>query len=168
MSAQDKSTIDNLANMYFPTNIVGNSANSQPGVTSDIPIFGDVHNENYTITYYNFNPYDPGTINSSVIIIPLANTDMGYAGLISATDKTKLDLVVTDGDGTQFLSDDGTYKEIIIPESTLSDDYTASAESSEPAAGDTYETAISKLHKTILDLTSRIADLEQALTLKTV
>lgn len=77
-------------------------------------------------------------------------------------------LPIQTGDGTQFLSDDGTYKEIIIPESTLSDNYTASAESSEPVAGDTYETAISKLHKTILDLTSRIADLEQALTLKTV
>lgn len=90
-------------------------------------------------------------------------------GTVSYTD-SKLDLsyLNTDGDGTQFLANDGTYKEIIIPESTLSDDYTASAESSEPAAGDTYETAISKLHKTILDLTSRIADLEQALTLKTV
>lgn len=98
--------------------------------------------------------------------IPYATTTK--AGVISATDKIKLDLVTADGDGTQFLSDDGTYKEIIIPESTLSDDYTASAESSEPVAGDTYETAISKLHKTILDLTSRIADLEQALTLKTV
>lgn len=98
--------------------------------------------------------------------IPYATTTK--AGVISATDKIKLDLVTADGDGTQFLSDDGTYKEIIIPESTLSDDYTASAESSEPTAGDTYETAIGKLHKTILDLTSRIADLEQALTLKTV
>ena len=90
-------------------------------------------------------------------------------GTVSYTD-SKLDLsyLNTDGDGTQFLADDGTYKEIIIPESTLSDDYTASAESSEPVAGDTYETAISKLHKTILDLTSRIADLEQALTLKTI
>lgn len=31
---------------------------------------------------------------------------------MTAADKTKLDLVVTDGDGMQFLSDDGTYKTI--------------------------------------------------------
>lgn len=34
------------------------------------------------------------------------------AGVMTAADKTKLDLVVTDGDGMQFLSDDGTYKTI--------------------------------------------------------
>ena len=42
--------------------------------------------------------------------IPYATTTK--AGVMSAADKTKLDLVVTDGDGTQFLADDGTYKEV--------------------------------------------------------
>ena len=98
-------------------------------------------------------------------LVTIPNATSGADGTMSKEDKTKLDKIVDTGDGTQFLSNDGTYKTITT---NLSDDYTASAESSEPAAGDTYETAIGKLHKTILDLTSRIADLEQALTLKTV
>lgn len=43
------------------------------------------------------------------------------AGVMTAADKTKLDLVVTDGDGMQFLSDDGTYKNIDL--SSLDDTY---------------------------------------------
>lgn len=43
------------------------------------------------------------------------------AGVMTAADKTKLDLVVTDGDGMQFLSDDGTYKTIDL--SSLDDTY---------------------------------------------
>lgn len=43
------------------------------------------------------------------------------AGVMTAADKTKLDLVVTDGDGMQFLSDDGTYKTIDL--SSLDDTF---------------------------------------------
>lgn len=84
-----------------------------------------------------------------LVTIPVATT--GADGAMSAADKTKLDLVVTDGDGTQFLSNDGTYKTITM---NLSDDYTASIEVNDklnPLPGDSMETAIGKLHKAILD-----------------
>lgn len=44
------------------------------------------------------------------------------AGVMTAADKTKLDLVVTDGDGMQFLSDDGTYKTIADEEDITAED----------------------------------------------
>lgn len=52
--------------------------------------------------------------------IPSASTL--NAGVMTAADKTKLDLVVTDGDGMQFLSDDGTYKTIADEEDITAKD----------------------------------------------
>lgn len=43
--------------------------------------------------------------------IPSATTS--NAGVMSATDKVKVDKIVIDGDGTKYLSDDGTYKLIV-------------------------------------------------------
>lgn len=127
-------------------------------------ISNDVFNlKNNTVKSIQVGTNEAITPVEGLVTIPNATSEAD--GTMSKEDKTKLDKVIDNGDGMQFLSNDGTYKTITT---NLSDDYTASAESSEPAAGDTYETAISKLHKTILDLTSRIADLEQALTLKTV
>lgn len=62
------------------------------------------------------------------------------------------------GDGDKFLSDDGTYKVIEVPteatQISLSNSYVPSDlenESLIPAAGDTVETVIGKLHKATLD-----------------
>lgn len=81
--------------------------------------------------------------------IPIA-TDAAD-GIMSAADKAKVDKIVTNGDGTKYLADNGTYKTVSM---NLSEGYKASTEVNEalePAAGDTYETAIGKLHKAILD-----------------
>ena len=45
--------------------------------------------------------------------IILNSATSSTAGLMSGADKGKLDKVKTDGDGTNFLSDDGTYKECV-------------------------------------------------------
>lgn len=42
--------------------------------------------------------------------IPSATTS--NAGVMSATDKVKVDKIVTDGDGNKYLTDNGTYKEV--------------------------------------------------------
>nr|DAL07193.1 MAG TPA: hypothetical protein [Caudoviricetes sp.] len=62
------------------------------------------------------------------------------------------------GDGTKYLSDDGTYQAIEVPTKAtqiqLSEAYAPSElenEALEPAAGDTLEVATGKLHKSILD-----------------
>lgn len=81
--------------------------------------------------------------------IPIA-TDAAD-GIMSAADKAKVDKIVTNGDGTKYLADNGTYQTVSM---NLSEGYKASTEVNEalePAAGDTYETAIGKLHKAILD-----------------
>ena len=43
--------------------------------------------------------------------IPSATTS--NAGVMSATDKVKIDKIVTDGDGNKYLTDDGNYQELI-------------------------------------------------------
>ena len=86
---------------------------------------------------------------TGVVTIPDATTSSN--GLMPAADKQKVDGILTDGDGTSFLANDGSYKEV---PTELSADYAPSElvnAQLEPAAGDTFETAIGKLHKAILD-----------------
>lgn len=73
------------------------------------------------------------------------------AGIMTAADKAKVDKIVTNGDGTKYLADNGTYQTVSM---NLSEGYKASTEVNEalePKANDSYETAIGKLHKAILD-----------------
>ena len=81
--------------------------------------------------------------------IPVATTTAD--GIMAAADKTKVDKIITDGTGTKYLADNGTYQAISM---NLSAGYKASTEVNEalePKANDSYETAIGKLHKAILD-----------------
>lgn len=50
--------------------------------------------------------------------IPSATTS--NAGVMSATDKVKVDKIVTDGDGNKYLTDNGNYQELIIEVDTFS------------------------------------------------
>lgn len=89
------------------------------------------------------------TPTSGLVTIPVATGSAD--GVMSAADKTKIDKIVTNGGGTKYLADNGTYQTVSM---NLSDGYKASEEVNEalePAAGDSYETAIGKLHKAILD-----------------
>lgn len=84
-------------------------------------------------------------------LVTIANATASADGAMSKEDKAKLDTILNTGDGTKFLSDDGSYK---VVETKLSADYTASDlvnDQLEPKPNDTYETAIGKLHKAILD-----------------
>lgn len=75
------------------------------------------------------------------------------------------------GDGTKYLSDDGTYKAIDFPSLTLSQTYVPASDKfipNYPAANDTYEGAIAKLHNMINKLQTRVTELETALTAKEV
>ena len=81
--------------------------------------------------------------------IPVATTSAD--GVMADADKTKVDKIVTNGDGTKYLADNGTYQTVSM---NLSASYKASTEVNEalePKANDSYETAIGKLHKAILD-----------------
>lgn len=86
---------------------------------------------------------------SGLVTIPVATT--AADGVMAAADKTKVDKIVIDGTGTKYLADNGTYQTVSM---NLSASYKASTEVNEalePKANDSYETAIGKLHKAILD-----------------
>ena len=114
--------LDDVVSNYnrLPTSIVGNYKNSQPGVTSDRPIYGSPARDRYVIGFYTFSPDSPRAVGNIEISIPLADVDdSDEAGLISAADKRKLDNIPTlstSGDGTKYLSDNGTYKTIETPD----------------------------------------------------
>lgn len=62
--------------------------------------------------------------------------------------------LVSNGDGTQFLTNDGTYKALEVNDVKLSENYAPSElvnEALAPAPGDNLDTAIGKLHKAIWD-----------------
>ena len=84
-------------------------------------------------------------------LVTIANATASADGAMAKEDKAKLDTILNTGDGTKFLSDDGSYK---VVETKLSADYAPSElvnAQLEPKPEDTYETAIGKLHKAILD-----------------
>lgn len=86
------------------------------------------------------------------LIIPYATTTK--AGVMSASDKTKLDSIINTGDGNQFLGNDLDYHAIDATTVKLSDSYLPSTlenDQLEPSANDTIEIAVGKLHKAILD-----------------
>lgn len=75
------------------------------------------------------------------------------------------------GDGTKYLSNNGTYKTINPQSFTLSQTYVPASDKfipNYPAANDTYEGAIAKLHNMINKLQTRVTELETALTAKEV
>lgn len=86
------------------------------------------------------------------LIIPYVTTTK--AGVMSASDKTKLDSIISNGDGNSFLGNDLKYHSISANITKLSNSYLPSTlenDQLEPVANDTVETAIGKLHKAILD-----------------
>jgi hypothetical protein len=51
-----------------------------------------------------------GTLSGTTININSATTSK--AGILTPSDKTKIDKIITNGNGTKYLSDNGTYKEV--------------------------------------------------------
>lgn len=117
-------------------------------ICSDSTIAGvNAVNSSYDISIYltNVIARKGPIIKIQATVLIINGTDYSITPLSNSVE------IYRSGDGTQFLSDDGTYKSI---SNTLSNDYAASTEVNaglEPKGGDTYEEAIGKLHKAILD-----------------
>lgn len=126
-------------------------------------VVGAASNTGMYLTHSEDGKYElhvkASAVNSSLTssiedILELTEATTTESGVMSASDKEKLDKVITNGDGNSYLANDGTYKTITISGSTLSEDYAPSDlvnDQLEPKPGDTIETAIGKLHKSILD-----------------
>lgn len=69
-------------------------------------------NQSTTEAVLNFTTYrqEAQQIGRNTLTITSATTSQ--AGLMSSSDKTKIDKIITNGNGTKYLSDNGTYKEV--------------------------------------------------------
>lgn len=155
-----KQVTDKVAEVY--------SANSVVSGLSDITFSSDTGSAlsaDEAIKTWN------GSNTTHDLIIPYVSTTK--AGVMSASDKTKLDSIISDGDGNSFLGNDLEYHSINANITKLSNSYLPSIlenEQLEPVANDTVETAIGKLHKAILDneevVTEGIENIYNAVGLK--
>lgn len=93
-------------------------------------------------------------------VVTINNATTAADGAMSKEDKTKVDKLVTSGNGQQFLANDGTYKTVSM---NLSEEYAKAQTVQEVAAGDSYETAISKLDKAVSENTTDISTNENNL-----
>lgn len=93
-------------------------------------------------------------------VVTINNATTAADGAMSKEDKTKVDKLVTNGNGQQFLANDGTYKTVSM---NLSEEYAKAQTVQEVAAGDSYETAISKLDKAVSENTTDISTNENNL-----
>lgn len=76
-------------------------------IATDITVDSD--NDSVNISLDKTSIVD-GTLSGTTININSATTSK--AGILTPSDKTKIDKIITNGDGTKYLSDDGTYKEV--------------------------------------------------------
>lgn len=69
-------------------------------------------NQSTTEAVLNFTTYrqEAQQIGRNTLTITSATTSQ--AGLMSSSDKSKIDKIITNGNGTKYLSDDGTYKKV--------------------------------------------------------
>ena len=76
-------------------------------IATDITVDSD--NDSVNISLDKTSIVD-GTLSGTTININSATTSK--AGILVPTDKSKIDKIVTDGDGNKYLTDNGTYKEV--------------------------------------------------------
>lgn len=76
-------------------------------IATDITVDSD--NDSVNISLDTTSIVD-GTLSGTTININSATTSK--AGILTPADKTKIDKIITNGNGTKYLSDNGTYKEV--------------------------------------------------------
>lgn len=69
-------------------------------------------NQSTTEAVLNFTTYRQEAQQVSRNTLTITSATISQAGLMSSSDKTKLDKIITNGNGTKYLSDNGTYKEV--------------------------------------------------------
>lgn len=69
-------------------------------------------NQSTTEAVLNFTTYRQEAQQTGRNTLTITSATTSQAGLMSQLDKTKLDKIITNGNGTKYLSDNGTYKEV--------------------------------------------------------
>lgn len=68
------------------------------------------NNNNISLSLRQQDLKDP--VNTDSILLKFNPATASKAGIILPSDKSKIDKIITDGNGTKYLSDNGTYKEV--------------------------------------------------------
>lgn len=76
-------------------------------IATDITVDSDNDSVNISL---DMTSIVDGTLSGTTININSATTSK--AGILTPSDKTKIDKIITNGNGTKYLSDNGTYKEV--------------------------------------------------------
>lgn len=76
-------------------------------IATDITVNSDNDSVNISL---DMTSIVDGTLSGTTISINSATTSK--AGILTPSDKTKIDKIITNGNGTKYLSDNGTYKEV--------------------------------------------------------
>lgn len=69
-------------------------------------------NQSTTEAVLNFTTYRQEAQQVGRNTLTITSATISQAGLMSSSDKTKIDKIITNGNGTKYLSDNGTYKEV--------------------------------------------------------
>lgn len=69
-------------------------------------------NQSTTEAVLNFTIYRQEAQQVGRNTLTITSATISQAGLMSSSDKTKIDKIITNGNGTKYLSDNGTYKEV--------------------------------------------------------
>lgn len=120
MSSSDKTKLDGLKDQAGITSDLNGKFSATDGnalkqrvdnipelVATDITVDSD--NDSVNISLDKTSIVD-GTLSGTTININSATASK--AGILVPTDKSKIDKIITNGNGTKYLSDNGTYKEV--------------------------------------------------------
>lgn len=69
-------------------------------------------NQSTTEAVLNFTTYKQEAQQVGRNTLTITSATISQAGLMSSSDKSKIDKIITNGNGTKYLSDNGTYKEV--------------------------------------------------------
>ena len=69
-------------------------------------------NQSTTEAVLNFTTYRQEAQQVGRNTLTITSATISQAGLMSSSDKSKIDKIITNGNGTKYLSDNGTYKEV--------------------------------------------------------
>lgn len=124
MSSSDKTKLDGLKDQLDAKfsltegNSLKTTANSLPDrIIAYIP-GGSVDTTDTTVNISEVRQYTDkssgvyGSLKQTTSNTTLPAATTTKAGVLTAADKVKIDKITTDGDGTRYLSDNGTYKEV--------------------------------------------------------
>lgn len=112
MSSSDKTKLDGLKDQAGITSDINALKQTIEDMPNLVVTKGSVShkNNNISLSLRQQDLKDP--VNTDSILLTFNPATDSTAGIILPSDKSKIDKIITNGNGTKYLSDNGTYKEV--------------------------------------------------------